>query len=267
MPKLSIITITLNNIEGLKKTINSVKIQSYKNYEHIIIDGDSNDGTKEFLDENKTLFSKVISEKDRGIYDAMNKGILLASGEYINFMNAGDIFYNEKVLEKVLLNEYNESLIYGDVIIKKNDSTVLKKVKEIDIFFLYNDTICHQAQFIKKDLFIDYGFYDINFKIAADHEFLVKILLKYNANFKYTNEIISVYDGNGISGSTSYNLILSKEKELIINRYFSVLLLNSIKVFNELDLEKKYHYNKNPIFFFIRRHLKRVVSKLIKTFS
>ena len=111
--KLSIITVNLNNLEGLKRTYESVVCQTFTDYEWIVIDGGSTDGSREFIEQHQDKFAYWCSEPDKGIYNAMNKGIMRAKGEYLNFMNSGDCFASNDTLIRVLVDERNEDIIYG----------------------------------------------------------------------------------------------------------------------------------------------------------
>ena len=114
--KLSIITVNLNNLEGLKKTYESVVCQTFTDYEWLVIDGGSTDGSREFIEQHQDKFAYWCSESDKGIYNAMNKGIVRAKGEYLNFMNSGDYFVSDKTLAKVFSREINVDILYGYVI-------------------------------------------------------------------------------------------------------------------------------------------------------
>ena len=155
MTEFNIITICYNDLNGLIKTINSVKSQTFKNYKHIIIDGGSNDGTKEFLDSTKDLF--YISEKDNGIYNAFNKGLSYVDGNYYTFLNANDEFSDDRILEKI----YNEKeifkpdIIYADLVyINNTNSKVIRKWVSGEFGFnklKFGWMFPHPTMFIKKD--------------------------------------------------------------------------------------------------------------------
>ena len=119
--RLSIITVNYNNKDGLQKTIDSVISQTFKDFEWIVIDGGSTDGSRELIEKNKNYFSFWCSEHDKGVYNAMNKGIVHAKGEYLNFMNSGDCFVSNKVLEKIFSNDYTNDILYGNVVTFKNN--------------------------------------------------------------------------------------------------------------------------------------------------
>ncbi len=177
--KLSIITVNYNNCNGLKKTINSILSQTWKDFEWIIIDGGSTDGSFEIIKNlSETLSSNSIfnplsywcSEKDDGVYNAMNKGIAKANGEYLNFMNSGDVFHEKKTLENVFSSEHTANIIYGDWkrIIKKREES-MHFPYPIEIYSFYKENICHQAMFISRDYHVKH-FYDESYRILADYK-------------------------------------------------------------------------------------------------
>lgn len=199
--KITVITVTYNCKKYIEKTLESISTQTYKNIELIIVDGKSNDGTWEIINNYKSKITKKISEKDSGIYDAMNKGIALSSGEYIFFLNAGDIFVNDTVVENVCKKITSEDVVYGNVIlVEKNNKKIVKKFpKSLDFKFMVLDTICHQAVFMKKELLNKYKF-NQNEKIFADYELWIKIFLNKNIwNIKKIDINIAEYNLEGIS--------------------------------------------------------------------
>ncbi len=216
--KLSIITICLNN-KYIERTCKSICMQNFDDFEWIVIDGKSNKETIKKIQKYKSHISKFISEPDCGIYDAMNKGILLATGEYISFMNAGDCFYSNDTLFNIFRrNDYSSDILYGDVNIVKNKKSIIEKnPKNITKQFLFYGVINHQACLIKKELFFMYGLYSLEYKTASDYE---KLLLweRNGCTFKYLNQTIAIHYRNGIS---SNKRIVIKERKLIQNIYFS----------------------------------------------
>lgn len=182
--KLSIVTINYNNLDGLRNTINSVLSQTFHNFEWIIIDGGSTDGSKELIEQNQQYLSYWCSEPDKGIYNAMNKGITQVSGEYINFMNAGDSFASQNTLSEVFSNDHQEDVIYGDWIYVYDTH---EELKSFPIDKLYTEfirrNICHQAMFIKATLLKSKG-YDESISVLADYARNVE-LAHSGASFKY----------------------------------------------------------------------------------
>lgn len=214
----SVITVNLNNKKGLKKTIDSVFNQTYSNYELIIIDGLSDDGSRTYL--NTLHNSKIvkISEKDNGIYEAMNKGIRLSRGSYLIFMNSGDIFYDNNVLKSAAqFIKPSVRVAVGISAYQKKDKILYPPVKQPYWFwFLYNG-IRHQSAFIARTAFDEAGFYNENNRIVSDHEFFLIALGIKRMTYQTLPIIVSSYEGAGISGDTSDSRHI-KEFESIFER-------------------------------------------------
>ena len=192
--KISIVTLNLNNLDGLKKTAYS--IPKLDGIEWIVIDGISTDGSLEFL---STLDRKpdiLISEKDSGIYDAMNKGIQLSHGEYVNFMNSGDFF--EENFFRNCKHEFEGScdIIYGNTLL--SDGQLLNNPSNLDFFYIFNKMINHQSLFIKRNLLLKYPF-SLKYNIVADWVQLFSILKYENPNIIYLNRTVCIYDTTGLS--------------------------------------------------------------------
>jgi glycosyltransferase involved in cell wall biosynthesis len=232
----SIITVTFNCVLQIEKTIKSILDQKLNNYEIIIIDGNSTDGTVEFLNKYKEFFTVFISEKDYGIYDAMNKGITYSNGEWLIFLNAGDTFYNESTLVNVTAHlNTNFSMIAGDSIyIKSNKSIFTKTVKSKPGYM----PASHQSIFFCKKYLVNKN-YNTLYKVAADYD-LVCQLFKYK--ILYLNEIISIVDFYGFSNSNQ-DLYL-KEYKIIINKYFSKFTYFKWSLFVGLKYRLKRYLNK-----------------------
>jgi glycosyltransferase involved in cell wall biosynthesis len=215
----SIITVTFNNQNGLDKTFRSLETQKCSDYEWIIIDGASTDGTQEFVNRVITDDVKFISEPDKGIYDAQNKGIALASGKFLLFLNAGDTFENIFVLEKIKeVSNGNEDLLYGNIIIqeKENIKYPLLYPKNISYKYWYNQKyLCHQAVFFNKRVFEKYGIYDLKYRFSADYDLLQRIWFKKEINIKHVDWNIVVYDLEGVSAKEENRLIILNEYKKI----------------------------------------------------
>lgn len=212
--KVSIITINYNNLKGLQRTAESINRLDYQNFEWIIIDGGSTDGSKAYIDHLNDKLSFWCSEKDKGVYDAMNKGISHAMGEYLIFMNSGDCFHSKSVLSQVFaeITGYPD-VIYGDALYVYEDHEELRTVpKAIDFRFIYEYTIFHQASFIKKELLLENGCYDTNLKIVADWKMWL-ILVLQNRTFLYTPYVICKFDAYGIS--TGHDDNVNKERNFV----------------------------------------------------
>ena len=221
--KLSIITVNLNNLEGLKKTYESVVCQTFTDYEWLVIDGGSTDGSREFIEEHQDKFSYWCSEPDKGIYNAMNKGIVRAKGEYLNFMNSGDCFACEDTLEKVFLKEINEDIIYGCMAIGHiNGPLFANATKEkIEWYDLFPNTLPHQASFIRKKLFDKVGLYDETLKVVSDSRWFAMAILNYGATYKFLPIKIAIFAEGGISRITDFSLERTGQKKNIFPDYMT----------------------------------------------
>lgn len=251
--KLSIITINFNNAEGLRKTLASVAAQTFRDFEHIIVDGGSTDGSVEVIREyEQSLASRLsplasnlkwLSEPDSGIYNAMNKGIEIALGrrvvnafnrselleeknkeiettnaEYLLFLNSGDYLVDELTLEKVFEEANDVDIIYGDRINVYEDGSQ-KKVNyfpdKITGSFMYHSMISHQASFIKSDLFVKYGLYREDLKYASDWEFFLKTFLLYNCTYQHIHQYVVYFDCLGISSVANNNKEMWEERKRV----------------------------------------------------
>lgn len=217
--QLSIITINYNNIGGLQKTFDSVFEQSCKDFEYIIIDGGSTDDSKTLIENYANKFVYWISEKDNGIYDAMNKGIKVAKGEYLLFLNSGDTLYDGNVLCDFFKMNFTEDIIYGNVYLEKSRQT-RKYPETITFRFLFENAFCHQAMSFKKSLFEKNGLFNTDFKIVADWLFYSIAIVKNNASTKYFDRTISNFNENGLSSLNGQ--AGSNERVEAINTYFSL---------------------------------------------
>lgn len=205
--KLSIVTISYNCIDDLIKTMNSMSVHKKAGVEYIVIDGGSSDGTNELLFES-SIVDKYVSEPDGGIYDAMNKGVELAEGEYILFLNAGDVFCSELILNKaVSCLSGNEDIIYGNALRDTQDGFVtFENSKLSDITF--GMIFCHQAVFTKAELFKNKA-YSLDYKIAGDYEFYLRVYL-LGFTFKYVDLDIAVIDNEGVSNTRKFRSTLER---------------------------------------------------------
>ena len=211
--KLSIITICYNE-KQIERTCKSIVNQTWQDFEWIVVDGGSTDGTLDILNKYKDRIDILISEPDKGRYNAMNKGIKLAQGKYLNFMNGGDAFYNSTVLEKLFKDrEQTADVLYGKCCAKENKKqSVFTYPENLDVSYWFKYTLNHQASFIKKELFEKYGPYNEKYKIAADKEKFVLFYQK-GCSFQYLPEIIALYDLTGIS-ATNQKLSLTETSHI-----------------------------------------------------
>jgi glycosyltransferase involved in cell wall biosynthesis len=213
---LSIITINLNNAEGLEKTIASVVSQTYKNFEFIIIDGSSKDNSLDIINRYKEQINFWVSENDNGIYQAMNKGINIAKGSYLLFLNSGDILNGKYALETFINDKNcNGDIIYGNY---KFDKGEKKYPENLTPLHFFKSSLPHQSSLIKKELFSSFGLYNEDFKIVSDKAFFIKCFLSNNVQFSYVDFALSIADLSGIS-NTNFELV-KKENDLILKKYF-----------------------------------------------
>lgn len=235
MLKLTIITINYNNKAGLLKTFESIKNQTWLNFEYIVIDGGSTDGGKELIENNKQI-NYWVSEKDSGVYNAMNKGIMAATGDYIIFMNSGDFFYDNNVLEKVEKSfDTNISILYGNTVYFNDDNYRREETppNKLSFGFFYYSGINHQAAFIKRSLFSKHFFYNESYKICSDWEFFIYVICARNESYLHLEEYICYYDFSGISADPKNLHLYHEEREITLNKYFP-LMLDDFEIFNEL---------------------------------
>lgn len=224
-PKLTIITVNYNNINGLKKTVESVINQTWKAFEFVVIDGGSIDGSMPYIKSQKHHFDYWSSEPDTGIYNAMNKGIKVAKGEYLFFLNSGDDFINSQSLETIFYCLTGEDVVYFNINRINEDAIYLKKLPETLTFkFLHEDLPPHQSTFIKKALFETVGGYDENLKIVSDWKFLILALCKFNASYKHVDDVFTNFYEGGISSSTHSYTLIKEERSKVLEQEFSVFM-------------------------------------------
>ncbi|MDD5570113.1 MAG: glycosyltransferase family 2 protein [Bacteroidales bacterium] len=222
MVKLSIITINLNNKTGLQKTIDSVINQTFSDFEYIIIDGSSTDGSVDIIKQNANKLSYWVSEPDNGIYNAMNKGTKIAKGEYCMYLNSGDMLYDFDVLTKAFSKSYDEDILYGDVLLDSGKMIVYPE--KLSLFYMIQFSIGHGSSFFKRKLFLDFGFYNEKNKIISDIEFLFDALVFHHCSYRYLDGLITcIFDTNGIT--------FNPESKVLSKNEFDVLIKGKYKIF------------------------------------
>lgn len=214
-PVVSIITVSYNAETEIEQTIRSVLNQTYLDYEYVFVDGASNDGTVAIIEsyrqqfEAKGISYRVTSEKDRGIYDAMNKGVHQACGKWILMLNAGDCLADSQVMADVFSSgDFDGEIVYGDVILKQvcGRKSYYKYMEPKPLEAIQNALpFCHQSVFVPRDLMCRYGF-DTSFRIAADYNFFSQAYTA-GAVFAYVPRAISVYDLTGVSSANPEKLL------------------------------------------------------------
>lgn len=218
--KVSIITVCKDAVKSTERTLVSLYGQTYKDIEHIVIDGGSTDGTLEILSKYRDNISVLISEPDSGIYNAMNKAIKLATGDLVYFLNATDTFYDENVLKKAV-DEFKKhpdlELLWGDVqFVKDNKEIRIATFENINVKsdLIYNNP-CHQSMFYKNEIFVKYGDYNENLPIYADYEFNVRMLVHHNVRCKYIPEVLARFELGGVSTSSDEKIKLRQKQERV----------------------------------------------------
>ncbi|ONN67087.1 glycosyltransferase family 2 protein [Herbaspirillum sp. VT-16-41] len=220
-PKFSIITVVFNNENTITDTIRSVAAQTYGEVEYIIVDGKSTDKTLQRITEHRSDITQLVSEPDKGIYDAMNKGIALANGDVIGFINADDMYAHHEVLQKVAdAFEQNElDAVYGDLCyVSSEDTASIVRYWRSSPFrrgmFSFGWCPPHPTFFVKKAVYQRYGCFDLDYRIAADVELMMRFLEKYSISAKY---IEGVMVKMRMGGTTNKNLanVLKQNREIL----------------------------------------------------
>ena len=247
--QLSIIVVSLNTKDKFEKTISSIKNQLLKNYELIVVDGKSSDGTIELIEKYKNIIDKKIIETDTGIYDAMNKGINISSAKWCIFLNSGDVFYENLTTEKLSdVLKQDVDVIFSDTIIQNNDL----EYKTISNYFSHRVSkipFCHQSSVVKTELIRSSGF-SLNYKLSSDFDLFLKIFICGKRFIKIKN-LISKVDSGGISDKSRFLVfcenyrVLKNNKFLKFNAFFLLLdfLYLAISSFIKLFIPKKFKYH------------------------
>lgn len=223
MPKLSIITIVYNNVRDIERTIQSVINQTYKKIEYIVIDGASTDGTLDVVNQYQDHISKIVSEPDKGIYDAMNKGLALATGDYILFMNSGDELYDQNTVEAVFAAAPWADIYYGETeMYNDNWESLGRRRHEVpEEFdwksFKYGMSISHQAIYIKKSITVPY---DLQYKYSSDIDWIIKAAKKAS-NIVNVHRYVAKYLVGGMSKKKHRESL--KERFKIFTKYYGLI--------------------------------------------
>ena len=240
MKKITIVTINYNDVKGLTKTFKSVFNQTFKDFEYVVIDGGSNDGSVACIEENASKINYWVSEKDAGIYNAMNKGVLKANSEYILFINSGDELANPQALENAVDYLNGEDLVSFQInYVGENSTRLFSSPKTIDFSFLYSSTIPHPSTFIKRDLFNKIGLYDEELKIVSDWKFFLEAIVNYKATYLKVEYVLSNFYLDGVSSTTSFE----DERTKVLNSMFPTFVsdykkLNELKSFETTNVYK-----------------------------
>ena len=262
MKQISIITINYNNASGLRKTIRSVVEQTYNEFEYIIIDGASSDKSKEIIQEYQQCIDYWCSEEDSGIYNAMNKGIQKASGEYLLFLNSGDVLNDSDVLSDIHGFLSGEDIVYGDLSFVGEDGvgTVFIYPDILTVGYFLERSLGHPATFIKRELFRN-SLYTESLKIVSDWEFFVKKIVMEGCSYRHVKRTISKFDTSGVSSLSAKEC--NRERELVLKQLFSPVLrecfqeaeqlkkLPLLDVFLRLSKTRRLQYRIKPLLLFV----------------
>lgn len=218
-PKISIITAGYNSESTIRDTLDCIANQTYDNIEHLIIDGASKDNTLKIVREYPHV-AKVVSEPDKGIYDAMNKGIALASGDVIGILNSDDFYANKDVLTDVVttLEETGSESLYADLVYVEQENTdeivrYWKSRTQTEKGWLRGWMPPHPTFFVRKEVYERYGFFDLDLKSAADYEFMLRVLYKHKISSVYLPKVIVKMRAGGQSNANLRNRILANKED------------------------------------------------------
>ena len=223
--RLSIITINRNNAVGLEKTMQSVASQTFKEFEYVVVDGASTDGSVEIINKQEPEFAhlKRVSEPDTGIYNAMNKGIRMASGDYIQILNSADCLATPDVTERMLaaLDKADyPSIFYGNMVKCFPDGRKLIDMsfagREITMLDMYTGTLNHDPAYIRRDLFDKYGYYDESLKIVSDWKWYLQAIILGGEKPQYVNVDVTLFDMTGISEDAKSKAVIREERSKVL---------------------------------------------------
>lgn len=219
--KISVITATWNSEATVKDTIRSLRAQTYTDVEYLVIDGGSTDKTLEIVERNRDKVDYFVSEKDSGIYDALNKGIAAATGDIVGFLHSDDIFANDNVLQSVvsMFQTRNSDCIYGDLnYVSKNDTSKIVRKWRSGVFARHNMRNGwmppHPTFYMKRDLYEKYGAFDLNYHISADYDSILRYLWKHQISASYLPEVLVNMRVGGESNRSLKNIIRKSKEDV-----------------------------------------------------
>ena len=230
--KLSIVSINRNNAAGLEKTLQSVAAQTFKEFEYIVIDGASTDDSVEVIKRYESRFAhlKWVSEPDSGIYNAMNKGLRMASSEYVQILNSGDGLASNEVTERMLEameKEGNPSILYGNMIKCFPDGRRLTDKcfagQEITMLGMFVGTLNHNPAYIRRDLFEKYGYYDEDLKIVSDWKWYLQAIIHGGEQPRYVDLDVTLFDMEGVSETNKE--LMQTERKMVLEQLFPRTIL------------------------------------------
>lgn len=224
--KVSIITVVHNGAEFIRDCIESILTQTYTNIEYIVIDGNSTDGTVDIVNSYGTKIAQFLSEPDKGLYDAMNKGISRATGDVIGFLNADDFYRHRRVIENMVstFEKTGSDAVYGDMVyVDRADTSKLKRYWRSGWYsenaFLWGWMPGHLSFFARQRLYEEYGLFRLDMKSAADYELMLRFIHKNKASLSYMNEVTIVMRAGGISNSSLRNRLRANREDQLAWQY------------------------------------------------
>jgi len=232
LPIVSIITIVSNNVRTIRNAIQSVAFQDYQNIEHIVIDNASSDGTLEAINEQREIISLIISEPDKGIYFALNKGIRLCNGQIIGFLNSDDILKSRVTISKIVseLCQSNFDAVYGDLqyfsITRPNSITRLWKAgKYSEKKIKHGWMPPHPTFYVFKSIYDKYGFFDETYKISSDYEMMLRLIYLHKIRIKYIPQVLVKMQRGGVSNQNFKSLFIKTKEDLRIMKKYNLSLM------------------------------------------
>jgi len=248
MPLVTIITIVSNNVSTIRNAIQSVAFQDYKNIEHIVIDNCSTDGTLEAIEEQKKLLAKIISEPDKGIYFALNKGISLSNGKIIGFLNSDDVLKSRvsiSLIVKKLLVKGTDA-VYGDLqyFSQKRPNVITRRWKAgkySDKKFNQGWMPPHPTFYTYRSIYDKYGFFDVAYEISSDYEMMIRLIYRHKINAKYIPQVLVKMQRGGISNNNLSSLAKKSKEDFQIMRNYNfgiyTILNKTFRKFSQLILK------------------------------
>jgi len=221
-PLISIVTVCKNDLTGLRKTLESIRIQRYPNIEHVVVDAASSDGSAELAVSYKHI-TKCISEPDKGLYDGMNKGLGFCTGEYILFLNSGDFLLSADAITEFVVNAKEKDIVSCDLTLREPDGSerIYRSLDIADAFHLSDSFLPHPATFFRRALFLQIGGYDLSYKFVADFEFYLRALTQHGASYSHCTTVLSVFNLDGISSIPENKQAVLMEKIRAFNSHVS----------------------------------------------
>jgi len=249
IPSITVITVVYNAKSLIEATMKSVLQQTYTSVEYIIIDGASTDGTIQLIDPYRSKLAFFVSEKDKGIYDAMNKGIKAATGDVVGILNSDDQYIDEYVIEKIIYAFINDDIdsLYTDLYIidDKDEKKIIRDCKYTNYkpgMFLWGWHPPHPTFFVKRTVYLKYGYFNMSFKIASDYEFMLRVIEKNRIKTKHISIYSILMRNGGISTSSFKNIFLS-QKECIRAMNINNIKPNYVKYYTGKYIQKLNQYS------------------------